>query len=57
MPQRSGLIFWVGYLLGMYAFSLRLMLANLALTALSDFVQSAQGEITIADVAADAKVK
>ena len=57
MPQRSGLIFWVGYLLGMYALSLRLMLANLALPVLSDFVQSAQGEITIADVAADAKMK
>ena len=53
MPQCSGLIFWVGYLLGMYAFSLRLMLANLALTALSDFVQSVQHEITIAKVAAD----
>ena len=53
MPQRSGLIFWVGYLLGMYALSLRLMLANLALTALSDFVQSVQHEITIAKVAAD----
>ena len=53
MPQRLGLIFWVGYLLGMYALSLRLMLANLALTALSDFVQSAQHENTIANVAAD----